>query len=261
MNQTKRNVRPMRAALAALAVLTVSAVHGDDAVSRDSQSPSGHQETRVQLGPRPFYLVDKMKPSFLKMALAALQQSCGREDVVLDRPPRRRPAVPRAHQGVLRSGGAHGRGHPRVRRDLHQGPRSSSAATRSATCTPRPTSSPSPSWPPSARSRSRPPTRRPARRRRRTCCTSDITLAEFKTLCGKMDASIPRATTVAEYLGGTPTFRTDLYSTCGTLLTPRREHRAHSSSSGVEVHARAQGAERADAVRRATTRRRCTRSR
>ena len=29
-----------------------------------------------------------------------------------------------------------------------------------------------------------------------TCCTSDITLAEFKTLCGKMDASETSATTV-----------------------------------------------------------------
>ena len=52
-----------------------------------------------------------------------------------------------------------------------------------------------------------------------TCCTSDITLAEFKSLCGKMDASDPKATTVAEYMGGTPTFRTDLYATCGTVLS------------------------------------------
>ncbi len=53
------------------------------------------------------------------------------------------------------------------------------------------------------------------------CCTSDITLAEFKTLRGKMDASDPTATTVAKYLGGTPNWRTDLYSgpTSGTLLT------------------------------------------
>ncbi len=52
-----------------------------------------------------------------------------------------------------------------------------------------------------------------------TCCTSDITLAEYKTLCGKMDASDPTATTVEEYLGGTANWRTDLYSSCGTVLT------------------------------------------
>jgi glycerophosphoryl diester phosphodiesterase len=51
------------------------------------------------------------------------------------------------------------------------------------------------------------------------CRTSDITVAEFKRLCGKMDASNPRATAVAEFLGGTASFRTDLYATCGTLLT------------------------------------------
>ncbi|KAL8799763.1 MAG: hypothetical protein Q9200_007450 [Gallowayella weberi] len=51
------------------------------------------------------------------------------------------------------------------------------------------------------------------------CCTSDITQAEFKSLCGKMDGFNPKATTVEEYLDGTPYFRTDLYSTCGTLVT------------------------------------------
>ncbi len=51
------------------------------------------------------------------------------------------------------------------------------------------------------------------------CCTSDITLAEFKTLKGKMDAANTRATTVEEYLDGTASWRTDLYSQNGTLLT------------------------------------------
>jgi glycerophosphoryl diester phosphodiesterase len=51
------------------------------------------------------------------------------------------------------------------------------------------------------------------------CRTSDITLAEFKTLQGKMDAFNPRATTVAEFMGGTPNFRTDLYASKGTLMT------------------------------------------
>lgn len=51
------------------------------------------------------------------------------------------------------------------------------------------------------------------------CCTSDITLEEFKSLCGKMDASNPDATTVEQYLGGTPNYRTDLYATCGTVVT------------------------------------------
>jgi len=51
------------------------------------------------------------------------------------------------------------------------------------------------------------------------CCTSDITLAEFKTLRGKMDGFNPKATTVAEYMAGTPDFRTDTYSGNGILMT------------------------------------------
>ncbi len=53
------------------------------------------------------------------------------------------------------------------------------------------------------------------------CRTSEITLAEFKTLRGKMDAANPNARTLAEYLDGTLSFRTDLYSgpSSGTLVT------------------------------------------
>ncbi|MCS6261374.1 glycerophosphodiester phosphodiesterase [Shewanella baltica] len=52
-----------------------------------------------------------------------------------------------------------------------------------------------------------------------TCCTSDITLAEFKTLKGKMEGSNPKATTPAEFINGTPSWRTDLYAGNGTLMT------------------------------------------
>jgi glycerophosphoryl diester phosphodiesterase len=51
------------------------------------------------------------------------------------------------------------------------------------------------------------------------CCTSGLTLAEFKSLKGKMDGRDANATTVEEYMAGTPGFRTDLYSTGGTLLS------------------------------------------
>ncbi|MGD2117898.1 MAG: glycerophosphodiester phosphodiesterase family protein [Chromatiales bacterium] len=51
------------------------------------------------------------------------------------------------------------------------------------------------------------------------CCTSDITVAEFKTLKGKMDAANPAATTVDQYLNATPSWRTDLYTGNGTLMT------------------------------------------
>jgi glycerophosphoryl diester phosphodiesterase len=53
------------------------------------------------------------------------------------------------------------------------------------------------------------------------CRTSEITLAEFKTLTGKMDAFNPAAQTAAEFLGGTANVRTDLYAgpTSGHLMT------------------------------------------
>lgn len=53
---------------------------------------------------------------------------------------------------------------------------------------------------------------------RAECRTSEITLAEFRTLEGKMDAANPQATTVEGYMDGTAGWRTDLYAP-GTLLT------------------------------------------
>jgi glycerophosphoryl diester phosphodiesterase len=50
------------------------------------------------------------------------------------------------------------------------------------------------------------------------CLTSELTLAEFRTLDGKMDAADATATTVEAYMAGTAPFRTDLYSP-GTLMT------------------------------------------
>ncbi len=51
------------------------------------------------------------------------------------------------------------------------------------------------------------------------CCTSDITLAEFKSLKGKMDASNPTATTVADFINATPSWRTNLYSSNATVMS------------------------------------------
>ncbi len=55
------------------------------------------------------------------------------------------------------------------------------------------------------------------------CRTSDITLAEFRTLDGKMDASNNQAKTPAEYLKGTANWRTDLYAGEGGKLMTHAE--------------------------------------
>ena len=53
------------------------------------------------------------------------------------------------------------------------------------------------------------------------CRTSELTLDEFKGLQGKMDAFNPAARTVEEFVGGTPSWRTDVYTGRGTLMTLR----------------------------------------
>ena len=51
------------------------------------------------------------------------------------------------------------------------------------------------------------------------CCASDLNLDEFKTLQAKMDASNPSASTVSGYLGGTASWRTDLYTGRANVLS------------------------------------------
>jgi glycerophosphoryl diester phosphodiesterase len=53
------------------------------------------------------------------------------------------------------------------------------------------------------------------------CRASELTLEQFKSLRGKMDAFNPAARTADEYVGGTAAWRTDLYAGRGTLMTLR----------------------------------------
>lgn len=66
------------------------------------------------------------------------------------------------------------------------------------------------------------------------CRTSDITLAEFKTLIGKMDAADTKATTVAGYMNGTARWRTDLYAAAGGTLMTHAEYIAMGKRMGVK---------------------------
>ena len=51
------------------------------------------------------------------------------------------------------------------------------------------------------------------------CRTSDITLAEFRTLTPKMDSADKTATTAEDYQGGVANWRTELYSDKADLMT------------------------------------------
>jgi glycerophosphoryl diester phosphodiesterase len=65
------------------------------------------------------------------------------------------------------------------------------------------------------------------------CCASDLTLKDFKTLRGKMDAANANAADAQGYLGGTAPWRTDLYTGRGTLLT-LKESIALNQALGVK---------------------------
>ncbi|MGR4069726.1 glycerophosphodiester phosphodiesterase family protein [Billgrantia sp. C5P2] len=51
------------------------------------------------------------------------------------------------------------------------------------------------------------------------CCTSDISLSEFRTLRGTMEGANQEARSIEEYVAGTPGWRTDLYASRGTLMS------------------------------------------
>lgn len=79
------------------------------------------------------------------------------------------------------------------------------------------------------------------------CCTSDLTLAEYKTLEAKMDASVPSATTAEAYLGGTAKWRTDLYTGNARVMS-FRESIELNKSLGVKHTPELKGAEYQDRI-------------
>ncbi|MBI1422261.1 MAG: glycerophosphodiester phosphodiesterase [Gammaproteobacteria bacterium] len=79
------------------------------------------------------------------------------------------------------------------------------------------------------------------------CCTSDLTVDEFKSLKPKMDSSNPNATTAEGYLGGTASWRTDLYTGHAHVMT-FRESIALNKALGVKHTPELKSAEHQDRV-------------
>jgi glycerophosphoryl diester phosphodiesterase len=185
---------------------------------RASRHPLRQRPITVQLGPRPYYLVDNMKPSELKSTLERCADgpfepsefSIGHRGASLQFPEHTRESymgAARMGAGIIECDVTFTQDRELVCRhsqcDLHTTTNILAIPELAAKCS-------VPFTPADAASGT------PASAK---CCTSDITLAEFKKLCGKMDGSNPAATTVDEYLRGTPSFRTDTYATCGTVLS------------------------------------------
>src|SRR3979490_1804065 len=171
----------------------------------------------AQVGPRPFYLVDKMKDGPLKQKLSQCTGpfhrtgfSVGHRGAALQFPEHSREsymAAARMGAGVIECDVTFTRDRQLVCRhsqcDLHTTTNILSVPALAAKCS-------QPFVP------ADPATGKKASAK---CCTSDISLAEFKTLTAKMDGFNPDAATAAEYQNGTPRWRTDLYATSGTLMT------------------------------------------
>lgn len=188
---------------------------GDDGESRSSMN--------IQLGPRPFFLVNDMEPSALKNRLKHCGDgpfrktdfSIGHRGAALQFPEHTKEsyeAAARMGAGIVECDVTFTKDKELVCRhsqcDLH--------TTTNILATPLAEKCTRPFTPAQVDAAGNIIQEASAQ-----CCTSDITVEEFKRLKGKMDAFNPAATSVAEYLGGTPNWRTDLYAgpTSGTLLT------------------------------------------
>ena len=206
-----------------LVVITAFAFAGESPLDEKAYGWHGHRGQSVQLGPRPFYLVDKMSEGDLKDTLARCAAkikmyrksdfSIGHRGAALQFPEHTREsyeAAARMGAGILECDVTFTKDAELVCRhaqcDLH--------TTTNILATPLAKTCSVPFTPAEFDSDGKLVTPATAR-----CCASDLTLAEFKSLEGKMDARDPRATTVEEFLGGTADFRTDLYATGGTLLS------------------------------------------
>lgn len=186
---------------------------------------------QIQLGPRPYYLVDNLEDGPLKKKLESCKDqemetsswSIGhRGGACMQFPEHSKEsnlAGARMGAGVLECDIAFTKDRELVCRhshcDLHTTTNIVNIPELNAKCT-KPFAPAKDGKPASAK-----------------CCTHDITVKEYKTLCAKMDGSNATATTPEDYLRGTPNWRTDLYSTCGTIMT-FKEHIALVKGLGLK---------------------------
>lgn len=186
---------------------------------------------QISLGPRPYYLVDDMTPSDLKTKLSKCKDkkmktttwSIGhRGGGTLQFPEHTvesNLAGARMGAGIIECDVAFTKDRQLVCRhsqcDLHTTTNVVNIPEMNAKCT-------TPFVPANGTT--------PAKAK---CCTSDFTMDELRTLCAKMDSSVPKATTPLEYLGGVATWRTSLYSQCATVLS-HKDHIQMTLALGLD---------------------------
>ncbi|WP_100641047.1 glycerophosphodiester phosphodiesterase family protein [Marinobacter salexigens] len=205
--------------IGALAILS-GCNDSDSNASVPEASPPDNNQQLVQLGPRPYFLVNDMDDGELKNKLQACESmpavssnfSIAHRGAPLQFPEHTREsyvAAAKMGAGIIECDVAFTKDRQLVCRhaqnDLHTTTNIVAVPELNAKCT-KPFVPANPGAGTKAEAE---------------CRTSDITLAEFKSLRGKMDAFDENATTPEEYLGGTANWRTDLYATEGTLLSHR----------------------------------------
>ena len=211
-------------------VFVISMVFMTASVFADTKSPKGNipgwqgdKGQSIQLGPRPFFLIEDMDESNLKTQLKKCSEgpfrrtdfSIGHRGAALQFPEHTKESYVAAAgmgAGIIECDVTFTKDRELVCRhsqcDLHTTTNILAIPKLAAKCTE-----------PFSAAEIDPDTGELIKPASAKCCTSDITLNEFKSLCGKMDASDKYALTVDEYLGGTANYRTDLYSTCGTVMS------------------------------------------
>jgi len=184
-----------------------------------ASTPAADTEVAAQLGPRPFFLIDAMDDSPLKERLAQCKDqsfyrsnlSIGHRGAPLQFPEHTRESYIAAAQmgaGVLECDVTFTKDKELVcrhsQKDLHTTTNILAVPELAEKCTTPPDYSSDTPF------------------KNVECRTSDITLKEFLSLKGKMDAGNPEAKTLEEYMNSTADFRTDLYSTEGTLMSHKQ---------------------------------------
>lgn len=198
-----------------LAGLTLLATLGQGALAAMPDS----EKVAAQLGPRPFFLVDAMEASPLKDKLSQCKNnsfyrsdlSIGHRGAPLQFPEHTRESYIAAAQmgaGVLECDVTFTKDKELVcrhsQKDLHTTTNILTVPELAEKCTVPPDYNSDTPF------------------KNVECRTSDITLDEFLSLKGKMDAGNPNAKTLEEYMNATANYRTDLYAGEGTLLSHKQ---------------------------------------
>jgi glycerophosphoryl diester phosphodiesterase len=224
-----------RLAACAVVLLAATPVFADN--DRDHAGRAG-----VQLGPRPFYLVERMSPGPLKERLQKCESgpfkrsdfSIGHRGAALQFPEHTRESYEAAAvmgAGIVECDVTFTRDGQLVCRhaenDLH--------TTTNILVTPLASTCIRPFTPASFDANGKLVTPAGAE-----CRASALTLEEFRSLKGKMDTFNPAATTAQGFLGGTAAWRTDLYNVVvaqpgdGATLVTLRESIRLNKRNGVK---------------------------